>query len=81
MGRKPITTCPTCHQVIKEYVQTLDDVYAERLRLLIDAEIEIPEDVIDRALELEEKLASGRTISLSELQWLNQTIDKFELGG
>ncbi len=79
MGRKPITTCPTCNQVIKEYVQTLDDVYMERLKLIIDADLEIPEDVMDKALHLEEKLAAGHSISLTELQWLNQTIDKYEL--
>ncbi len=77
----PKLVCGTCNQVIKEHLQTLDDVYRERVKLLIDAaeEVDMPDDVFDKAQELEEKLANGHSITLAELQWLNQAIDSYAL--
>jgi len=79
MGRPPIRTCEACGQVVREHMQTLDEVYTERVQILIESDIELPEEVQDRALVLEDQLANGLSLSLSELQWLNSTLEKYGL--
>ncbi len=64
----------------KDYLQTLDDVYKERVRFLIEAESDISLEDMEKAVELECKIAEGLALALSEVQWLNQCLDKYGLG-
>ena len=71
--------CSKCNQEIKDRLQTLEEVYNERIRIIISTDLAIPTEETDKAFELLERLEFGRSLSLLEVAWINQTIEKYGL--
>ncbi len=63
----------------KDQLRTLEDIYIERVKLIVNAQVSISDDDWEESLELEEKLKVGVPLTPKELDWVNQTIEKYEL--
>ena len=63
----------------KDNIQTLEDIYREKVSLIVNAEVELNDDDWESALDLEEKLKLGLELTAQDLEWVNQTIEKYEL--
>ena len=57
----------------------LDDIYKERVTLILESNINLPPEIMEEAEGMLYRLNEGLSISLSELSWLNYTLDKYEL--
>lgn len=63
----------------KDNIQTLEDIYREKVSLIVNAEVELNDDDWECALDLEEKLKLGLELTAQDLECVNQTIEKYEL--